>query len=208
MEGIEDVALREEERTMLTQHCMEVLEPGYEYFKKNLLAGDVGVNLPLFKAVRLANPAYVKHALASKGIEALKTQVQRLIVMKCVHENRIQALLAELPSYTHHCTEYAGDWLFSPPTPWTTLFDVQSFKKIHHDSVGLPILQFFERFSAHFPTWASFAEDVFILSPTSAAVERLFSLLRDKSDDKSKQSLIDYISASLMLRGNKRQLCP
>ena len=86
------------------------------------------------------------------------------------------------------------------------LSDVQSFKKIHHDSVGLPILQFFERFSAHFPTWASFAEDVFILSPTSAAVERLFSLLRDKFDDKSKQSLIDYITASLMLRGNKRAL--
>ena len=61
---------------------------------------------------------------------------------------------------------------------------------------------------AHFPTWASFAEDVFILSPTSAAVERLFSLLCDKFDDKSKQSLIDYITASLMLRGNKRQLCP
>ena len=51
VEDIEDVAQKEEERTMLTQHCMEVLEPGYEYFKKNLLAGDVGMNLPLFKAV-------------------------------------------------------------------------------------------------------------------------------------------------------------
>ena len=58
------------------------------------------------------------------------------------------------------------------------------------------------------PPWASFAEDVFILSPTSAAVERLFSLLCDKFDDKSKQSLMDYITASLMLRGNMRQLCP
>ena len=124
-------------------------------------------------------------------------------------EDEINRIKQELGGRkVHDCTEYAGDWLFSPPTPWTTLSDVQSFKKIHHDSVGLPILQFFERFSAHFPTWASFAEDVFILSPTSAAVERLFSLLRDKFDNKSKQSLIDYITASLMLRGNKRQLCP
>ena len=97
VEDIEDVTDREQERAIYKAHCLEVIAPGYNYFKNNLLAGDVGACLPLYKAVRLGNPAYVKHALAVRGIDALKAEVHTLLVMKCVNQERIEALLSELP---------------------------------------------------------------------------------------------------------------
>ena len=193
VEDIEDVTDREQERAIYKAHCLEVIAPGYNYFKNNLLAGDVGACLPLYEAVRLGNPAYVKHALAVRGIDAPKAEVRTLLVMKCVNQERIEALLSELPAYTQSCTDYAGQWLFRAPSPWTTLAEVKSFKKARSDPVGLPILEFFRNYSTSFPAWAELAEDIFILSPSSAAVERVFSVLRDKFDSKTLQALVDYI---------------
>ena len=150
----------------------------------------------------------MKHVLAARGIDALKAEVQTLLVMKCVNQERIEALVSELPAYTHSCTDYAGQWLFRAPSPWTTLAEVKSFKKARSDPVGLPILEFFRNYSTSFPAWAELAEDIFILSPSSAAVERVFSVLRDKFDSKTLQALVDYITASLMLRANEREIVP
>ena len=86
--------------------------------------------------------------------------------------------------------------------------EVKSFKKARSDPVGLPILEFFRNYSTSFPAWAELAEDIFILSPSSAAVERVFSVLRDKFDSKTLQALVDYITASLMLRANEREIVP
>ena len=48
VEGIEDVANTEEKRAIYEAHCLEVIAPstGYNYFKNNLLVGDVGACLP------------------------------------------------------------------------------------------------------------------------------------------------------------------
>ena len=44
------------------------------------------------------------------------------------------------------------------------------------------------------------------LAPSSAAVERVFSLLRENFDKHSHAALIDYLCVSLMLRYNGREL--
>ena len=112
---IEDDMERDIERAILKEHTLAVVEPGFVYFKKNVLAGHVGANLELFKAVRVANPAYVKHTLVSRGLEGLQQDVRSLSVLKCVTEQNINSLLAKLPVYSQACTDFAGEWLFTPP---------------------------------------------------------------------------------------------
>ena len=85
------------------------------------------------------------------------------------------------------------------------LAEAKSFKKERSGPVGLPILQFFKHYSTSFPAWAGLAEDIFMLSPSSAAVERVFSVLRDKFDSKTLKAPIDYIAASLI---NARDILP
>ena len=60
VEDIDDYIDKELEPARLTNFAVEVLRRGFDYFYKNLLAGDVGVCLPQYKAVRMGNPAYVK----------------------------------------------------------------------------------------------------------------------------------------------------
>ena len=54
------------------------------------------------------------------------------------------------------------------------------------------------------PAFASAAKGVLLLTPTSAAVERAFSLLRMLSD-RQESALEDNVEARVMLRYNKSQ---
>ena len=54
------------------------------------------------------------------------------------------------------------------------------------------------------PAWAQLAARVFLVSPTSAAVERVFSILRDSFHHGQNGALEDYVESSLMLQYNNR----
>jgi len=58
--------------------------------------------------------------------------------------------------------------------------------------------------AADLPAWAELARLVFLASPTSAAVERVFSILRKTFDARQKMALEDYVETSLMLQYNNR----
>jgi hypothetical protein len=181
----------------------------FRYFNENLLAGDVGEKLPFFKACRLLNPSHIKALVAAHSLPGLQDHVRRELtaLAHLVPEQKIGMLLSELPAYVNLSNEYAGNWLFKPPTPWNSFDDVKSFKKKLHESVGLEVLAFWKQHSELIPKWAELAAEIFILAPSSAAVERLFSLLRDKFDEKNLQrSLLDFVETSLLLRYNSRKL--
>ena len=54
------------------------------------------------------------------------------------------------------------------------------------------------------PAWASLVRVLLLLPPSSAAPERVFSLLRLAIDERQERALGDYIEASLMLQYNNR----
>jgi len=54
------------------------------------------------------------------------------------------------------------------------------------------------------PTWCAVVKKILLVQPSSAAVERVFSLLNSAFGDQQDQSLQDYIEASVMLRYNNR----
>ena len=57
-----------------------------------------------------------------------------------------------------------------------------------------------------FPAWALAARVAFALSPSSAACERVFALVKTMFGEQQMSTLSDMIQAALMLRSNKRRV--
>ena len=54
------------------------------------------------------------------------------------------------------------------------------------------------------PNWSSTCKSVLLLQPSSAAAERVFSILSNSFTDRQEHSLKDYIETSVMLQYNCR----
>ena len=64
--------------------------------------------------------------------------------------------------------------------------------------------QWWAEHAAVLPAWAALARRVFLVVPSSAAVERVFSILRDTFGDDQKGALEDYVETALFLQYNRR----
>ena len=65
-------------------------------------------------------------------------------------------------------------------------------------------LLFWKNHETELPTWAKAARQVLLVQPSSAASERVFSLLRNSFGERQNASLQDYIETSLMYQYNNR----
>ena len=156
-----------------------------QYFINNLMGGDVGKNLQLFKFARLGNPAFVKAVAQTSGANAIVLLVQELTSIEQLKDFHplIDQLMAELPAYIHTATNHEGDWNFSPFEQPATRAQVEVCKHVSHEKLGLAILTFWETFQGlGLPVWGSLVTHLISLAPSSAAVERVFSLFRNKFD--------------------------
>ena len=207
---VQDVAEENKEmkRLEFKKHGKKVSKKAFKYFAENLLAGDVGANIPLFKACRLANPAFVKQFFIDHGEQELQGLVRDLETStKFVTPQMVELLLKELPTYTTLASQHAGNWSYVPEAPWASRADLHKVKRTTKEMKGLPVLNFWaEHASPLLNTWGGVVTHMATLNPSSAGVERLFALLRDKFDLSMKASLHDYMESSLLLRYNGRQL--
>ena len=58
--------------------------------------------------------------------------------------------------------------------------------------------------AASLPAWSALAADVFLVVPSSCAVERVFSVMRDAFDKQQRSAREDYMETSVMLQYNRR----
>ena len=65
-------------------------------------------------------------------------------------------------------------------------------------------LEWWKLNSSTLPNWSTAAKKIVLVQPSSAAAERVFSLLKQSFGEQQDSSLQDYIEASLMLQFNKR----
>ena len=54
------------------------------------------------------------------------------------------------------------------------------------------------------PRWATAVKQVLLIQPSSAAAERVFSILKASFNEQQDCALVDYIQASVMAQYNKR----
>ena len=163
----------------------------------------------LFKFARLGNPAFVKQFVELQGKDSLLALVRELLDIPQLgaYRDLMDKLLAELPAYMHCATEQTGNWHFQPFPQPTTVEEVKHCQHKEHPKTGLAILAWWKVYAkVGLPTWGTLVVDLVSMAPSSAAVERLFSLFRNKFDKQMFGSKEDYIETSLMLHYNERQI--
>ena len=64
------------------------------------------------------------------------------------------------------------------------------------------VLNFWRDNTATLPKWSETAKNIMLIQASSAAAERVFSLLNNSFGDQQLSSLEDYLEASLMLQYN------
>ena len=69
-------------------------------------------------------------------------------------------------------------------------------------SAEIDKLQWWQIHEKDLPKWSSVCKQVLLIQPSSAAAERVFSLLTNSFNDRQNRSLEDYIEASIMLQYN------
>ena len=102
---------------------------------------------------------------------------------KLVTDALVDRMIGELSEYEKACSNL--DW--SNDTCQVRLENVEAFWSSHK----------------LLPGWTEFAHVVFLLQPSSACIERAFSILKYIMTDQQTRSLRDKIEASLMLRFNR-----
>ena len=78
-------------------------------------------------------------------------------------------------------------------------------KDISHD---VDELAWWKRHESQLPHLASVCKTILLVQPSSAAAERVFSLLQNSFCERQQNSLQDYIEVSLMLQFNSRRFLP
>lgn len=66
-------------------------------------------------------------------------------------------------------------------------------------------LLWWRRNSGSLPAWSAACKKVLLLQPSSAAAERVFSLLQNSFGESQERALEDYVEASLMIQYNRKE---
>ena len=65
-------------------------------------------------------------------------------------------------------------------------------------------MEWWQRHAPDLPAWSSAVSKMILIQPTSASLERVFSLLKHSFNCRQDNALCDYIESSLFLQYNKR----
>jgi hypothetical protein len=167
----------------MRNHVTRAFQPGLSWFLTTFTEGVAGArnsrstpfitDLQLFKAARHLNiePIQSVHDLQTDLAVANLTELDAL---------GIQALVNELPARNLRAAAFA--------------MPVEQAKK------PAALAQFYKDNRFALPVFFAFHRLMNMFTPSSAACERVFSMLRARIDARQEQMLEDHIEASLMLR--------
>ena len=136
--------------------------------------------IDVWKAASLADPLNMQGTTITPAF--LRLTIAPLL-RKLVPDSLVDRMIAELSEYEKACSTL--DW--SNDVYAVRIKNVETFWACHK----------------LLPAWTEFAHLVLLLQPTSACVERAFSILKYIMGDQQVASLSDKIEASLMLRYNR-----
>ena len=71
-------------------------------------------------------------------------------------------------------------------------------------ATDINVLTWWEIYKQEIPNWAKACKKILLIQPSSAASERVFSLLENSFRDNQACAMEDYIEASIMLQYNQR----
>lgn len=153
----------------------ECLTPAFEYYAQTL-ANDVTVSrsIEVFQAAQLFCPKVVTISRPNAA------EVEKIRAVPFLGTNNIiQALQVELAAYLVKADQIPHDFdTLSDTWPWWRMV------------------------ARELPSWSSAVQKLVLVQSSSAAAERVFSLLTTMFGDQQHEALEDYVEAALMLRVN------
>lgn len=186
------------ERAELEAHANSVFEPVLHYFEDRFVGRDgrtgiMETEMTRFRFARFAAPQYVgaHHGTFPAVLNSPEGQKLQL-VMPYVTPPVFDALRAELPIYVMEAPSF--DTTTTPGAKKGDLWKEVSDK----------MLAWWKSKQTTLPHWSTFARRVFLIQPSSAAVERVFSILNDIYTKERYSSLNDVIELSCMYKYNTR----
>jgi hypothetical protein len=178
--------------------------PALQYFQARFIGTAVkeakmAVEMELFKFARLAAPhQFLLHKGTLPSWEAVNAmpRAQRELFRSALpfldKEHHI-GLTSEMAGYAALATH------FNPP-PSQGMKKEQFMKELSD-----ALLLFWKVYEARLPSWSWFAKKVFLVQPSSASVERVFSILKRVYTHDRASSLNDVIELSCMMAYNGRE---
>ena len=177
-EGLSDLELQ------WLQYGKWMLWEGFEYFQSVVL-GQLRHNVSLYKCARLCNPMSMRdYQFSPQTVRNTFGNEQVLKFAPVLATIQVDSLIDELPAYT----QAAG-----------SIDEAVSCKSVEH------IMPFWASRHKELPTWSKLVTFMATVVPSSAAAERVFSILKSQFGDTQTAALDDYVSASCMLRFNGRE---
>ena len=165
----------------LKNHARSVVQPGFDYFtqKFDVIDGELKHQMLLLKLARLCNPIRLREVCPTP--EQLEELNSFKILSNPDSPISIQGLKEELPQFL----ALAAD--------------------INAENFGIEsILPFFQSHTEEIPIWGRFASVLAAQQMNSAAVERVFSFLKQAFKETQETSLSDYVEAVVIQRYNNR----
>ena len=158
-------------------YCISISQPFMTYFDTMVMDHNC---LPFWEAASMADPLNMQRKTITPAY--LRKTITPLMD-KLATGALVDKMIAELSEYEKACSNL--DWT--------------------NDSYQVRLVKVEAFWSSHklLPGWTEFAHLVFLLQPSSACVERSFSILKYIMTDQQTRSLRDKIEASLMLRFNR-----
>ena len=163
--------------------CVECVQPALTYFRQRLW-GDCRSKVAIAKYARMFNPLRILDVGVT--CDDILTMASTFPFPQ-LRGDTLKNLIAELPVYKLRAAE-----LKAPSG--MTVSERASF-----------IWDWWSRQESALPTWCSVCKIVCLIQPSSASVERVFSIL-NRMFGSDRISLIDYIEGCVMLEYNNRDL--
>lgn len=165
-----------EQRRWYQYGLRESLMPAFQYYSQTA-ANDAVVarSISVFRAAQLFSPQFVKVSRPNAP------DIDWVAAIPFLDDNLIQSLKDELPMYLVKAADI--------PNGFDPLTDTWPWWKSNAQEL---------------PAWSSAVQKVVLVQPSSAAAERVFSLLVTMFGDQQHDALEDYIAAALMLHVNSR----
>ena len=148
-----------------------------------LKSQELQAQLDLFKAAQVFHPVCVRCGATPSAVDVRSRAAQ----IPCLNsETTITALVDELPRYL---LEVNGADV-SPDVKEANAFDDEVWWHSHREKL---------------PHWHAAATKLFLHMPSSASVERVFSVLKNIIGDQQSNGLKDLVEGTMLINFNQRQ---
>ena len=194
IDGVEEDLEEEELRPLIFTENMperkpivEGLQKGFDYLESRLTGNcheqfSCVETYQIFRLAQIFDPSFAATTLTPAMVDDL------VAIKPLAGFNLVAGLKKELPAYLVAAASCGG------------------FNRTDPAEYSIGLLKWWRINNPPFPTWAKAARIIFAMAPSSAASERVFSLVNNMFGKEQLTSLADFVQGSLMLRYNQRNV--